>query len=193
MKLKSLLAIVSCTAIALSISLPSIAETVKDSKVESTSIGIGNKDYRNKQFTPSIVGSWKSVVNEHNKVSEIYVTFGSNGTFKVVSQPSGYDGNGVWSYSDGYLTEHYTGKENPNAPAPIKWISNDEFIITIVDNGNPYYEGAQRRYYRQPVQTSRQKLEQLRKLEETEGQFNAIPHNTGIIIDTFGGGLYTGN
>ena len=37
-----------------------------------------------------------------------------------------------------------------------KWISNDEFIITIVDNGDPYYEGVQRRYYRQSVQASQQ-------------------------------------
>lgn len=38
----------------------------------------------------------------------------------------------------------------------IKWISNNEFIITIIDNVDPYYEGVQRRYYRQPVQTSQQ-------------------------------------
>ncbi|MEL6787610.1 MAG: hypothetical protein AAFO76_09415 [Cyanobacteria bacterium J06607_15] len=84
MKLKSLLAIVSCSAIALSISLPSVAETVRDSKVESGSIVIGNKDYRNKQSTPSIVGSWKSSVvdNEYKHVNptEINIDIKSDNT-----------------------------------------------------------------------------------------------------------------
>ncbi len=34
------------------------------------------------------------------------------------------------------------------------------FILTIVDNGDPYYQGVQRRYYRQPVQTSQQNGQQ---------------------------------
>lgn len=43
MKLRSLLAIISCSAITLSFSLPSIAESAKESKIKSTLTGIGNK------------------------------------------------------------------------------------------------------------------------------------------------------
>ena len=57
MKLKSLLALVAGSAIALSVGIPSIAETIKESQIRSESTGIGNKDYRNKQSSPSIVGS----------------------------------------------------------------------------------------------------------------------------------------
>jgi len=101
MKLKSLLPIVSCSAIggslavgiALSIGVPSIAETVKNSKVESASIGIGNKDYRNKQFTPSMVSSWYSSVKDnkyrHTDLQEIYFDMASDGSITFAFRKEG--------------------------------------------------------------------------------------------------------
>ena len=97
MKLSSLLTAVSSRAIGGSLavgiafctSAPALAETVKDSQIKSTPIGIGNKDYRNKQNEPSLIGHWKAVINERGEDTELYVTFGSDGTVKTLFQPSG--------------------------------------------------------------------------------------------------------
>ena len=215
MKLKSLLAIVSCSAIALSISIPSVAETVRDSKIESSSIGIGNKDYRNKQSTPSMVGNWKSSVenNEYRHLNpmEIYWDIKPDGTTTFAFRRKDGDGFADTTYkyapittNEGLWAENISS--GVTALATIKWISNDEFVLIITkEPAQPEREGIQRKFVRidEPVATilqeraqqaaSRQKLERIRKIEEAEGEIKAVPHNTGIIIDTFRGGLYTGN
>ncbi|MEO1692869.1 MAG: hypothetical protein AAFR63_15295 [Cyanobacteria bacterium J06631_6] len=165
MKLKSLLAIVSCSAIALSISLPSVAETVRDSKVESGSIVIGNKDYRNKQSTPSIVGSWKSSVvdNEYKHVNptEINIDIKSDNTIIYAFQTK--KGNSFRNHTYKYsYAPNETGiwiqkpSEGTTTISSIKWISDNEFVQTLIkDSGHPERSGLQRRYIRQqkPVAT----------------------------------------
>ena len=158
MKLKSLLTIVSCAAISVSITVPSIAEILEDSKITSQSSGIQNKDYRNKQSISSIVGGWKALVNE---IVNIYFNVRSDGRYDSIFQFNGESRSrsGTWEYSNNVLTT-WTEDRKFEGQGTIKWISNDEFILTIVDNGDPYYEGVQRRYYRQSVQTSQQNGQQ---------------------------------
>ena len=85
--------------------------------------------------------------------------------------------NGSWHYANGYLTENFSHTEGANAPAPIKWISENEFIITIIDNGDPYYNGLQRRYYRQNRPTTAAKkptsdYSGLRRAQDSYGDVN---------------------
>ena len=78
MSLKSLSAIaklsVVTVAIAINVGIPSIAETVKDIQVESQFTRINNKEHRNKQTNPSLIGSWKAVVSEKGQVANIFDT-----------------------------------------------------------------------------------------------------------------------
>ena len=169
MKLKSLLAIASCSAIALSISLPSIAEKVNDSKVESSSIGIGNKDYRNKQSTPSMVGSWKSGIkdNEHRHTDPQEIYFDMTSDFSAIfafrreGQADTFGSGSYYRYTPTkdpsiVIQESLNSDGEVTSIVGVKWISNNEFIIRILKEPEaPHREGIQRRFLRidKPVAT----------------------------------------
>ena len=173
MKLKSLLALVAGSAIALSFGIPSIAETVEESQIKLEPTGIGNKDYRNKQSTPSIVGSWKSSVNdnEFSKTDpvEIYCDIGSNARttemFRREGQRDGFSNN-TYQYAPtkqanigALVSKHSEG----TTASLIKWVSNDEFILVIITDSNaPHRNGIKRRYVRiqEPVATTSQQRSQ---------------------------------
>ena len=167
MKLKSLLAIVSCTAIALSISVPSVAETVKESQIKLEIAGIGNKDYRNKQNAPSMVGNWKSSVKDnefrHTDPQEIYMDVKSDETvayaFRREGRADGFN-NSTYKYAPtketnvgALVTKNTQGTVYISA---IKWISNNEFVLTLIkDSREPHRNGLKRRFVRiqEPVAT----------------------------------------
>ena len=173
MKLKSLLVLVAGSAIALSIGIPSIAETVKESQIKSEHTGIGNKDYRNKQSTPSIVGSWKSGINDNEfsktDPQEMYWDIGSNGrttsAFRKEGQRDGFS-NSIYEYAPtkqaniGAFASKYS---EGTIASLVKWVSNDEFIIVIITDSNaPHRNGIKRRYVRiqEPVATTLQQRAQ---------------------------------
>ena len=211
MKLKSLLAIVSCSAIALSIGIPSVADTVKDSQVESSSIGIGNKDYRNKQSTPLIVGSWYSSVedNEHRHTDpvEIYADFKADGTQNSASRRENGEGFSNISYKYAPTKSKNLGalvqedNEGRTFLSVVRWISSNEFIITLVkDSHEPHRNGLKRRFVRinEPVATQiQQRAQQASKTQQdalrrarTEGQLRAIPYQNRVLTDVFRGSGY---
>ena len=130
------------------LSIPSIAETTKDIQVEPQITKTRNKEYGNKQNNLSLVGGWKAVVNEKGQVITIYVDFKPDGTYKTTFEAGSKRGSriGTWRYSGNVLTQ--SSSPNRSARATIKWVSKDEVILTIIDNGDPYYQGVQRRYYR---------------------------------------------
>ena len=81
MKLKSLLAIVSCSTIYLNISVPSIADTVKDSQVKSKFTEIGNK-----QFT-----SGSDIIDNYNRGAEQVINGLESQSSATNSNTSGSD------------------------------------------------------------------------------------------------------
>jgi len=151
MKLKPLVAIASGVLVALTLSIPSIAETV----IKSETIGIGNKDYRNKQFSPSIVGTWKSEAhNNEYRTTDIFLDINSDGTvniaFKRPNQNATFsnvnyeyesvsDNKGIWR------EKNRSGNWTSDT---IEWFSSDEFVITLEQLNNGNREGIQRRYVR---------------------------------------------
>ncbi|MCC0179177.1 hypothetical protein I4641_19615 [Waterburya agarophytonicola K14] len=214
MKLKSLLAIVSFSAIggslavgiALSISVPSVAEIVKDSQIKLETTNIQNKDYRNKQSTPSMVGSWKSGVedNENRYVDpqEIYMDIKSDGTttyaFRREGKADGF-ANGPYQYTSvdsqsGILVE---GDEDQGRTfeTTIKWISNNEFILTLIkDSHASHRNGLQRRFIRiqEPVATILQQRAQqaanqqrYRNLQRSRDNYNDVKNSWGEFNRSF--------
>ena len=176
MKLKFLSALVAGSATALTIGIPSIAETVKESQIKLEPTGIGNKDYRNKQSTPSIVGSWKSSVNdnEYSKTDpqEIYWDIDSNGRTTIMFRREGQRdnfNNSTYQYAPTKKSNlgAFTSKNSQGTTflSAIKWISRDEFVLTLINDSNaPHRRGIQRRYVRiqEPVATSLQQRAQQR-------------------------------
>ena len=150
MKLRSLLVIVSLSTIASSIAISSQADILKYERSKLESKNIQDKSYRNKQSARSLVGSWKASENEKGVPINIYFNVNSNGSYDFITESNEgrRSGSGNWEYSNNLLIQTdnrgiFQGK------GLIKWISDDEFILTIQDNGDSYYEGVQRRFYRQ--------------------------------------------
>jgi hypothetical protein len=169
MGLKHLLVILSCSAVSVSLCVPSRAENIlQNSNLNLESTDIKNKGYGNKQTKQSLVGIWKTVVNQQSDPVVNYVNFKPNGTYNEIfkSRNGTQSLRGVWSYSNGLYTQWNTNGRY--AKAAITWVSNDEVLFTIIDNGNPHHKGAQITYYReqQPVSNSpsgyRNNQEQLR-------------------------------
>ena len=78
----------------------------------------------------------------------IRVTFRANGTTHYLFRFSGTTStyNGTWRYSDETLSE---GLPNgTSARSSIRWIDQDTFELTIIDNGIPSYIGRKRLYRR---------------------------------------------
>lgn len=102
--------------------------------------------------TPSaqnLVGVWRTNVYENGQTTEITYEFMADGTSKMeFKNDHGANGtdSGTWQYSDGTLFERFSN--GSSGKGAIRWISNDEFEITIIDNGVPAYNGLKRRYRR---------------------------------------------
>jgi serine/threonine-protein kinase len=96
-----------------------------------------------------LVGAWRTHVTEQGQKWEITVTFLQDGAtryhFKDAQGRTATD-QASWRYSDGILYERYSsGKSGKNS---IKWIDQNTFDLTIIDNGTPSYAGLKRRYHR---------------------------------------------
>jgi hypothetical protein len=96
-----------------------------------------------------LVGSWRTNVVEQGVSQEINVKFNASGQteyfFRVNNKVTGKS-SGTWRYSDGTLFETFS--DGASGKGAIKWIDDDTFDITIIDNGIPAYNGIVRRYKR---------------------------------------------
>ena len=102
-----------------------------------------------------LVGYWKASVNETGTPTNIFWNIKTDGTTAYVFQTSQGNGgaNSTWNYSDGIWYEGLSS--GLTAKASIQWVSKDEFILTIIDNGNPQYAGVKRRFIRDRQATNR--------------------------------------
>ncbi len=80
---------------------------------------------------------------------QITVTFMSDGNtrylFKTANGRTATD-TATWQYSDDTLFERFSS--GASGKGAIKWIDDDNFEITIIDNGVPAYNGIKRTYHR---------------------------------------------
>ena len=103
----------------------------------------------NKSPSWQLVGVWRANVTEQGDKYEITVTFNSDGTYKHVAKDARGRtaiGNGTWQYSDGILYQIFSN--GASGKGPVRWIDNNTFELTIIDNGVPAYSGIKRRFRR---------------------------------------------
>jgi hypothetical protein len=96
----------------------------------------------------SLVGVWRTNVYENKVNTEITLTFRPDGTSRYLFKDKNGKGTdtGTWQYSDETLFERFSN--GASGRGSIRWIDQDTFEITIIDNGVPSYAGVKRRYTR---------------------------------------------
>jgi len=72
-----------------------------------------------------------------------------------------------WSIKDGIFQEQISEPNYP-ARARIKFLDDNHFELTILDNGMPNYNGMIRNYYRQTQLTNKNTCIQIRRLGQVE-------------------------
>ena len=145
MKFKSSLTILSCTAIALGISVSSIAET-KDIYVRAKSTStLKQLQTNNDRKSTGLVGLWKAIVNKNGISTDIVCNFKVDGIedCTYTNQEGTRKSQGTWNYIDEKL---YFSYEHGDVTYSVQWISQDEFVLRPL-NGNAV--PAEQRFYRQ--------------------------------------------
>ena len=96
----------------------------------------------------AMVGTWRTNVYENGRNTEITVSFLSTGNTRYVFKERGRTttDTATWQYSDGTLFEQF--RSGASGKGAIKWIDDNHFEITIIDNGVPAYNGLKRQYHR---------------------------------------------
>lgn len=91
-----------------------------------------------------LVGTWRADVYEFGESGTFWFTMHETGSSRYAGAASG---NGTWRYSDGILFERFP--DGGSGKSRIRWIDENHFELTILDNGIPAYTGLKRQYYRQ--------------------------------------------
>jgi len=96
----------------------------------------------------ALVGTWRTNVYENGRHMEITVTFLATGNTRYAFKERGQTttDTATWEYSDATLFEHFS--HGASGKGAIRWIDDNNFEITIIDNGVPAYNGLKRQYHR---------------------------------------------
>ena len=91
------------------------------------------------RLNTGLVGYWKTSVNETGTPTNILWNIKTDGTTAYIFQTNQGNkySNTTWNYSNGTWYEGLSS--GITAKASIQWVSQDEFILTVTDNGNPQY------------------------------------------------------
>jgi hypothetical protein len=108
------------------------------------------------EHDPRLVGSWKANLVEDGVAFEIIVHFWPDGTLDYVvtphNGPQQIVANRTWTYSNGILLERSATGKSPNdlpSSGSIRWIDENNFVLTIKDNGgDESQKGVERHYTR---------------------------------------------
>ena len=106
------------------------------------------KDWRAMGQAASLVGTWQADIVEDGTSTRMTLHLRPDGTCTYLVQDSGgyITVNGYWRYFGNSIFEALDG--GGHGQGTIEWINNNEFKITIIDNGNPAASGRVRRYHR---------------------------------------------
>jgi hypothetical protein len=102
-----------------------------------------------------LVGNWQADVVEFGYQLRVIYQLNSDSTYYTRWYlPNGTykESSGNWNYSNNILYQRSTlssANVTSYGKGSIKWIENNHFQLTILDNGTPAYTGIQRNYYRQ--------------------------------------------
>ena len=96
-----------------------------------------------------LIGTWNGSIVKYGQQIQISVTLKPDRTYtslQKIGLPSMRD-RGSWRYSNGIL--YQTDSLGLLSKGSIKWISDNEAVFTIIDNGNPIFTREKVRYFRQ--------------------------------------------
>jgi hypothetical protein len=118
--------------------LPSSPPQITDKPGSSTSTPVMNK----------MIGSWQFSGFEFEQQTIAYwqIMPGGLSSFRIVTPNGVLENSGTWQYSDNIIFENYSN--GSVFRGSVRWISNDHFELTILDNQLPHYVGMKRNYYR---------------------------------------------
>jgi hypothetical protein len=100
---------------------------------------------------PRLVGSWKANLVEGGVAFEIIMHFWPDGTLDyVITTPTGQQKvNRTWTYSNGILFERSLDPKEFPSSGSLRWIDENNFVLTIKDNGgDESQKGVERHYTR---------------------------------------------
>ena len=95
-----------------------------------------------------MVGTWQAEVNEFGQRFRIVWRINADGTsaYRFIYRDGFISDYGVWGYENGVVYEEWpSGLVGAGA---VRWVNNNYFVLTILENGNPLYRGLQRHYTR---------------------------------------------
>jgi hypothetical protein len=97
-----------------------------------------------------LVGIWQASEIEFGQRIKILWQVQSDGTyyFRDFQSAGTHDHFGTWRYSNGMTFEN-SSNGSSETRGSVKWLSDNHFELTILDNGVPAYTGIKRNYYRQ--------------------------------------------
>ena len=96
----------------------------------------------------NLVGTWRANVVEQGVPLEITLHLRPDGTstYYFRSQLGQTQVDGTWRYSNNVLYEEFGN--GGRGQAALDWITDNQFELTIIDNGIPAYSGLKRIYHR---------------------------------------------
>ena len=96
----------------------------------------------------ALVGTWRANVVEQGVPLEITLHLRPDGTstYHFRSQLGQTQVDGTWRYSNNVLYEEFGN--GGRGQAALDWITDNQFELTIIDNGIPAYSGLKRIYHR---------------------------------------------
>ena len=96
----------------------------------------------------NLVGTWRANAVEQGVAMEITLNLRPDGTstYYFRSQLGQTQVDGTWRYSNNVLYEEFGN--GGRGQAALDWITDNQFELTIIDNGIPAYSGLKRIYHR---------------------------------------------
>jgi hypothetical protein len=93
-------------------------------------------------------GTWKADVVERGVLFEIIWHIWPDGTssYSASNGTQTVTANTTWTYANGVVYER-SATGSPSSGS-IRWIDENQFVLTIIDNGDPQTRGLERRYSR---------------------------------------------
>lgn len=104
------------------------------------------------QNSPSLIGQWQAKSSEFGTFYIFDWTIKANQqcTFRATAGSRYTEVQRTWRYAAPHITLLDNGKQA--FKGSIEWLSKDQFLLTIIDDGNPQNQGVQRLYIRQQEQ-----------------------------------------
>lgn len=118
-------------------------------KANSNNVKGNSQSSENTSPSWQMVGVWRAVSTEFGDSVEMTYTANADGTYQFFArnaQGATAQDYGLWQYSNGILYQKFSN--GASGKGSVEWLDRNTFVLTIIDNGTPAYNGVKRRYHR---------------------------------------------